>query len=209
MNVEELVAVTVSVLAVWLTTRRSLWNYPFAFASVGLYAHIFHDVKLYADMALQVVFAITLAYGLIEWRNFQRADGTVIVTHAPRAELVVGLVLGALGALALGAFMATRTDAALPWLDAALTAASLVGSWWAARRRIENWWLWIAADVIYVGVFLYKGLQLTAALYAAFVVLAVVGLRRWQSAFRQQAIVRPVPGGVVPADLLGPERRSN
>ena len=209
MNAEELVAVTVSVLAVWLTTRRSLWNYPFAFASVGLYAHIFHEVKLYADMALQVVFAITLAYGLIEWRHFQRADGTVMVTHAPRGELIAGIVLGAFGALVLGAFMATRTDAALPWLDAALTAASLVGSWWAARRRIENWWLWIAADVIYIGVFLYKGLQLTAALYAAFVVLAVVGLRRWQAAFRQQIAARPLPAADMPAVPLGPERRSN
>jgi nicotinamide mononucleotide transporter len=186
MDLEEMVAVAVSVVAVWLTTRRSLWNYPFAFASVGLYAHIFHTVKLYADMALQVVFAITLAYGLAEWRSFQRADGTVVVTRAPRSELLAGILLGVCGALILGWFMATRTDAALPWLDAALTAASLVGSWWAARRRIENWALWIAADVVYVGVFLYKGLRPTAALYAAFVALAVLGLRRWQVALEGQ-----------------------
>ena len=68
-----------------------------------------------------------------------------------------------------------------------MTAASLVGSWWSARRRIENWWVWIAADVIYVGVYLYKGLNLTAGLYAAFVLLALLGLRRWRHAYAAQA----------------------
>ena len=74
MTWEEGVAVVVSVLAVWLTTRRSLWNYPFAFASVALYAHIFYAVRLYADMLLQLVFAATLFYGLCEWRASRAAS---------------------------------------------------------------------------------------------------------------------------------------
>jgi nicotinamide mononucleotide transporter len=188
MSPEEAVAVAVSLLAVWLTTRGSLWNYPFSFASVALYGHIFFDVKLYADMALQGVFALTLAYGLGEWLRFRVADGTVRVTRAPRAELVWSLVAGAAAALALGAFLYSRTDAALPWVDAALTAASLVGSWWAARRRIESWWLWIVVDTLYVALFLYKGLTLTAGLYALFVVLAVAGLRRWRLAYLEQGV---------------------
>ena len=179
---EESVAVAISALAVWLTTRRSLWNYPFSFASVGLYAHIFYGVKLYADMALQVVFAAALAYGLYEWQAFRAGNGAVRVSHATRRELWSGAAYGIVGAAALGWFTSTRTDAALPWVDAALTAASLVASWWAARRRIENWWLWIGVDTAYVGVYLAKGLELTACLYAAFVVLAITGLVQWRRA---------------------------
>ncbi len=179
---EESVAVAISALAVWLTTRRSLWNYPFSFASVALYTHIFYGVKLYADMALQVVFAAALAYGLYEWRAFRSRDGAVRVSHATRRELCSGLAYGIVGAAALGWFTSTRTDAALPWVDATLTAASLVASWWAARRRIENWWLWIVVDLAYVGVYLTKGLDLTACLYAGFVVLAIMGLFGWQRA---------------------------
>ena len=183
----------VSVAAVWLTTRRSLWNYPFSLASVALYAHIFYVVKLYADMSLQVFFAVALLYGLHEWRNFRAGDGTVRVSHVRRHEVLAGGLAGAAGAGALGWFTSTHTDAALPWFDATLTAASLVGTWWAARRRIESWWLWIAVDVVYVGVYLVKGLALTAVLYAAFVVLAVVGLVGWRRAYTAQAY--PGDGG--------------
>lgn len=190
MPYEETVAVVVSVVAVWLTTRRSLWNYPFSLASVALYAHIFYAVKLYADMGLQGFFAATLCYGLYEWRGYRDGAGAVRVSSAPRRELVLGALLGVAGALALGTYTSTHTDAALPWVDASLTAASLVGSWWAARRRIENWWLWIAVDVVYVGVYLSKGLVQTAGLYAAFVGLAVVGLVQWRRALREP----PRPG---------------
>src|SRR6187402_2184656 len=71
------------------------------------------------------------------------------------------------------------------WLDAALTAFSLVAQWWQARRHAAAWWLWIAVDVIYVGEYVYKSLPITAVLYAGFVVLAAIGLRAWR---REQAV---------------------
>jgi len=92
-----------------------------------------------------------------------------------------GLALGALGSLLLGAVMAHWTDAAQPWLDAALTAFSLVAQWWMAQKRVQCWPLWIAVDVIFVGLFVYKELYLTAALYALFTLLAVQGWRAWRA----------------------------
>ena len=65
-------------------------------------------------------------------------------------------------------------------MDAALSSFSLVAQYWAARRHAANWLLWIAVDVVYVGMFLFKSLMLTAGLYAAMVVLAAIGLRRWR-----------------------------
>jgi nicotinamide mononucleotide transporter len=73
-------------------------------------------------------------------------------------------------------------------VDSALLAGSLVGSVWAARRNLESWWVWIIVDVLYVGVYVFKHLYLTAVLYAVFVVLAVLGLRRWQTAFVRQVV---------------------
>jgi nicotinamide mononucleotide transporter len=63
-----------------------------------------------------------------------------------------------------------------------MTSLSVLGGWWQARKHIANWWLWIVVDVAYVGEFLYKNLLLTALLYAAFVALAILGLRDWQRA---------------------------
>jgi len=186
MSLLEIVAFIVSVLGVWLTTARSLWNYPFSLLSVVLYAVIFYQVKLYADMGLQGIFAGTLLYGLWQWLRGRSATGEVLVTRVRAAEVVASIVAAVGAAVALGLLLYSHTDASLPWVDSALLAGSLVGSVWAARRNLESWWVWIVVDVLYVGVYVVKHLYLTALLYAAFVVLAILGLRRWQAAFATQ-----------------------
>jgi nicotinamide mononucleotide transporter len=103
----------------------------------------------------------------------------------------------------LGAFMHRWTDAALPWLDAALTAFSLVAQWWQARRHVAAWWLWIAVDVIYVGEYVYKHLLITAVLYAGFVALAAIGLRDWRRGARHGA---PAEAGTAAAGGESPQR---
>jgi nicotinamide mononucleotide transporter len=80
-----------------------------------------------------------------------------------------------------------RTDASLPWADSALFAASLIGSLWSARRYVESWWIWIAVDLCYVGLYLVKRAYPTALLYAVFVALAALGLRRWRVALDTHA----------------------
>ncbi len=182
----ELIAFIVSVLGVWLTTARSLWNFPFSLLSVALYGVIFYQVKLYADMGLQGIFAATLLYGLWQWLHGRSTSGEVLVTRVGPTEILISIVIGVAAAGALGFLLHEHTDASLPWIDSLLLSGSLVASIWAARRNIENWWIWIVVDVLYVGVYLIKHLYLTAVLYAAFVLLAVLGLRRWQAAAAAQ-----------------------
>ncbi|MFT4247081.1 MAG: nicotinamide riboside transporter PnuC [Pseudomonas sp.] len=180
----ELLAVLLNVLGVWLTARRIHWCWPIGIVAVALYAWLFYQWKLYSDMLLQAVYVVLQGYGWWRWRQGQLDHGKVQVSRLPRREGAWSLLAGAAGALALGWLMHRHTDAALPWLDAALTAFSLVASFWAARKRIANWGLWIVLDSLYVGVFLYKQLYPTAVLYAGFVVLAVYGLQRWQADLR-------------------------
>jgi len=183
MSALEIVAVIVSVLAVWLTTRRQPLCWPVGLVSVILYAKVFFDAKLYSDLLLQGFFAVMIVYGWVGWRRNARAtDGAVAVGRVSPHDWVIGFAAGGLGTVLLGAVMAYFTDAAVPWLDAGLTSFSLVAQYWTARRWIENWWVWIAVDVIYTGLFLYKELYLTAGLYAFFIGLAVRGLWSWSAA---------------------------
>jgi len=189
----EAIAALTSVWAVWLTTRRHLLCWPVGLASVLLYTWVFVEAKLYSDALLQVAFAVFIVYGWIRWLRHLGADGRVEV--APLASRPAGahIAVGACAALALGMVMHRWTDAALPWLDAALTAFSLVAQWWQVKRHVAAWWLWIAVDVLYVGEYLYKHLFATSVLYAGFVVLAVAGLRSWQQAAERQPAPRPSP----------------
>lgn len=181
----ELIGALVSAWAVWLVAHRRLLGFPVGLASVILYVKIFIDARLYSDALLQVVFGALIIYGWVRWLRNMGSDSRVRVAPLPRSRIVVQLCIGAVGALALGFAMHRWTDAALPWLDAALTSFSLVAQWWQDRRHTAAWWLWIAVDVIYVGEYIYKSLHITAVLYVAFVVLAVIGLRNWQKALVQ------------------------
>ncbi|HWU76245.1 MAG TPA: nicotinamide riboside transporter PnuC [Rhodanobacter sp.] len=189
----ELVGALLSAWAVWLTARRRPWCWPIGMLSVIVYAWIFVDAKLYSDALLQVAFGGLIIYGWVRWLQHMGDDGRVQVAALPMGEAAQHLAYGLLGAAALGAFMHRYTDAALPWLDAALTAFSLVAQWWQGRRHVAAWWLWIVVDVIYVGEYIYKQLLITSVLYAGFVVLAVIGLRAWHSAMIRDAAEAPMP----------------
>jgi len=80
----------------------------------------------------------------------------------------------------LGSVLHRYTNAAIPWLDSFLTASSLIAQWMMTRKILENWKLWIALDVIYVPMFISRGLWFTAANYAVYLMLAVKGYRDWR-----------------------------
>jgi nicotinamide mononucleotide transporter len=186
----EIVAVIVSALAVWLTARRHLWCWPIGLVSVLLYARIFLVAKLYSDLLLQLIFAVMQLYGWWQWKSgaSEQDSRHILPQRLPKRGLLTGLLAGAAGSVVLGYVMASFTDAHIPWLDSALTSFSLVAQFWMARKYVANWWLWIAVDIIYVGVYIYKDLNLTAGLYAGFIVLALIGLRNWR---RQLPANRP------------------
>ncbi|WP_295467304.1 nicotinamide riboside transporter PnuC [uncultured Pseudomonas sp.] len=182
MSTVELVAAVLGIVAVWLTVRQNIWGWPIGLVMVVLYIWIFYDVKLYSDMLLQVVYAVLQLYGWWQWLRGGRHHQGRDVTSLGVPAVLAGLAVGAVGSLALGYLMGTHTDAALPWLDAALTGFSLVAQFWMAQKRLQCWALWFVLDVIYVGLFYYKGLYPTAVLYAVFVGLAAYGWRDWRRA---------------------------
>lgn len=182
MSIVEIIAVAVSFLGIWLTAKRQMLCWPVNLLACALYFKIFLDVRLYADMLLQALFGAAIFYGWIVWARGREEAGEVVVAPLPRARAACGLATGVVCAIAIGWTMHRFTDAALPWMDAALSSFSLVAQYWTARRHAASWLLWIVVDIVYVGMFAFKDLWLTAGLYAAMILLAVMGYRRWQHA---------------------------
>ena len=178
----ETAAAVLSASAVWLTTRRSPWCFPVGLLSVSVYIWVYAGARLYSEVLLQCFWVVMLVAGWWRWLRHLDATGHVRVAPLQRRDAGLQLLAGVAGGLALGFAMHRYTNAALPWLDAMLTALSLVGQLWQNRRHVAAWWMWIAVDVVYVGMFASKHLFVTAALYIGFVALAVKGLRDWTRA---------------------------
>jgi len=176
----EVVGVLFGVLGVYLTVRENVWCWPTGMVNVSLFILVFFQSKLYADMGLQVVYVLLCAYGWWAWLRGGRGHAALEVARTPRRALLGLGLIGILGAAALGFLLRRTTDAALPFLDSGLTSASLVAQYMTTRKWLENWAVWIAADFIYVGMYVYKHLYATALLYAVFLGLAVLGWRAWK-----------------------------
>jgi nicotinamide mononucleotide transporter len=176
----EILAVVFGIISVYLSTRENIWSWPTALINVGLYFVVFYEAKLYADMGLQVVYFALSLYGWYEWLYGGENRTELHVSQTSRALGVRLIVIGVVCAATLGTALARFTDAALPYLDSATTSTSLVAQWMMTRKILENWAVWAIVDVVYVGMFIFKKLYLTAGLYSVFFVLAVMGYVQWK-----------------------------
>ena len=181
----EWIAAALGLVNVALVVLRSVWNYPFGIVMVSLYGFVFLDARLYSDALLQLFFLVIQVYGWNAWlRSRGDAGGRVPVrwmTPMARATWLAGTVAAS---LVWGWGMATYTDAAAPYVDGAVAIASVAAQILLSLRRVENWVLWIAVDMVAIGLFYSRGLEATAILYAVFLVMACVGFWQWTRAAR-------------------------
>ncbi len=179
MSVLEAAAVVLGFLGVWLTVRQDWRCWPVGLASVLVFAVVFWYARLYGAASLQLVYAVTQVYGWWAWRHGGVRGAPLAVGRTPRRVLQALLLAGAASTVFMATVLGRWTDAALPVTDAATTSFSLVAQVLLTRKWIENWPIWIAVDLVYVAMYLSQSLHLTAALYAAFLVLAWMGWREW------------------------------
>jgi nicotinamide mononucleotide transporter len=179
----ELISFALAVTTVLLNIRQNHWAWLFSIASSATYAVVFFDARLYGDSGLQLVFIAASVWGWSQWlRGAGKAvDERLVVTRLDRTGWVVSLAAWGAGFLLLSWYLKTYTNTDVPHADGFLTAGSLVGQFLLARKKVENWHVWIVVDVLYVGLYVFKDLHVTALLYAVFVVLAARGLRAWSN----------------------------
>ena len=182
----EILAVIFGIASVYLSTREHIWSWPTGIVNVSLYFVVFLEAKLYADMGLQVVYLILSVYGWYEWLYGGENRTELHVSRVTRSLGVRLAVMGIAGAALLGTALARFTDAALPYLDSATTTTSLVAQWMMTRKILENWVVWMVVDVVYIGMFIFKHLYLTAGLYAVFLVLAASGYVQWKRSLAER-----------------------
>lgn len=159
-----------------------------------LYAFVFYEAKLYADMGLQVIYAFLSIYGWYEWLYGGAGRTELHVTRTSRRLGAYLTIIAVAGSALLGTVLRYATDAALPFMDSFLSSTSLVAQWMMTKKKVENWLVWIAVDVLYVGMFTFKGLYLTAGLYAVFLALAVKGYVDWR-----RSLAEPRPAAAAAA----------
>ncbi|WP_034303497.1 nicotinamide riboside transporter PnuC [Herbaspirillum sp. RV1423] len=189
----ELISFLLALMTVVLNIRQNHWAWLFSIASSGLYGVVFANARLYGDAGLQCVFVAVSVWGWYQWLRGGEQQRPLEASMLSRIGIVWSGLAWLAGFGVLSVFLRHFTDTDVPHMDGFLTAGSLVGQFLLSRKKIENWLVWIAVDILYVGLYLYKHLSLTAVLYGLFVLLAVAGWRAWKRQERRSVSVAPYP----------------
>jgi nicotinamide mononucleotide transporter len=176
----ELVAVLFGIVSVFLSVREKIWSWPTALVNVALYFVLFYETGLYSDMGLQAVYFVLSPYGWYEWLYGGAGRTTLTVSRTPPRLWAILIAIAIVFWAILGRLTSGLPGVALPYVDAATATTSLVAQYMMTRKLLENWALWIAVDVVYIGMFIFKGLYLTAGNYAVYLGLAVLGHIAWK-----------------------------
>lgn len=183
----EILGFITGALSVWLAVRENVWNWPIAAANAVFFFVLFLDHRLYGDMALQVVF---FGIAILGWYRWLRGGEHHSPLHVSTITARLALTMAALAivATAAGTVYLRRIGDAAPFLDALTTVLSLVGQYLLTKKVIENWHVWIAADVLYIWLYLQRALYLTAILYVIFLLMCIAGVIQWRRALHRGTV---------------------
>jgi nicotinamide mononucleotide transporter len=188
---------TVSVVAANRNSAHTWWT---GVVGAVLLGFVFAEVRLYADVTLMGFFVVTSLVGWWRWRFGGAAGSELPVTHADRGDLVATAIFVAVTVGGYGGLLHVFTAAAAPFVDSAILALSVAATWLLMQRKVESWWLWIAADVLSVPLYASKGIPLTALLYTGYLLNAAWGLWHWRALARRDA--SPLATAPLPAPPL-------
>jgi len=181
----EIIGFITALLCVLLAAINNIWNWPIAIVSVIIYIFVYFKSHLFADMGLQVYFLIMNIYGWHYWSKKAETEEKLPIALITRTEILYSIAATIVFTIFLGSVL-KHTTASYPYIDSFCAAGSLVGQVFLARKVLENWLIWIFVDVIYVGMLIFKHLDLTAILYGIYVPIAIWGYIDWRREYKKQ-----------------------
>lgn len=182
-NWVEIAGAVLSVIYLYLSIREKSALWIFGFISSLLYIFVFFESKLYADMSLSFYYLGVSIFGWITWqqKTTQLQDTKLHITRIFDKKQLLQYVLGTLIAyLAYYLILQYLTDSTIPAADSVVGALSVIATWMLAKKKIENWLIWIVVDAFAAGLYFYKELYPTAILFVIYTVMAVVGYKQWK-----------------------------
>lgn len=180
LRIIEILGVLTGLVCVWLYIREKVLAWPITIISASLFIILFLDARLYANVGLQVFFIVLAVYGWHQWQRGGTEKAGVSVSRISGIVAVLLLLLTAAASAVLALVLGSVTNAAEPLWDSLATAMSLAAQWMLARKILENWLVWIAADIIFVAVYVQSALYVTAGLYVVYLVMATTGFLTWR-----------------------------
>ena len=180
--VMEITAVLFGFASVWYSKQNNILVFPTGLISTSIFVYLLFKWQLLGDMMINGYYFIMSLYGWYIWTRKVDSKNVTPISVVTKKEQIIGGVIfvSTLGLVyEVYQFFKMWTNW-VAYVDTLTTALFFVGMWLMAKRKIENWYFWIIADIISVPLYLYKGLVFTSIQYFGFTILAIYGFLAWK-----------------------------
>lgn len=183
----QIVGTLLGLLYLWLEYKANIWVWIVGAIMPMVHGVLYLQSGIYADAAMQLYYVAAGIYGLFVWlRGEKRSEKRIDIQHTPKQWIFSLVAVYVVLHISLYFLLTEFTDSRVPLLDSMSTALSIVAMWMLSRKLVEQWLVWLVVDMISVGLYLYKGIPITAMLYMLYCALAVAGYMRW----RKQVLIK-------------------
>ena len=195
LNFLEIFGTIVGLVYLWLEYRASIYLWIAGIVMPAIYIFVYYKAGLYADFGINIYYLIAAIYGWFFWiwghrkkkGQLTTADASigaplkVFLSYILRENVTcLFFLVFVVSFLGIAWILIAYTDSNVPWLDSFTTALSIVGMWMLARKYIEQWFAWILVDIVCCGLYIYKDLYFTSALYGLYSIIAIFGYFKWK-----------------------------
>ena len=187
----DIVTTVLGLAYILLEYKASVWMWAVGFAMQALGIVLYYQKGLYADCGMEFYYLAMTVYGYWKWIHGSASKEALPIRHFPRRLVLPWLLLIAMVWGIIYWLLVTFTNSNVPLADSFTTALSIVGIWALAHKYLEQWFIWIAVDVVTCALYFYKDIPFKASLYAVYVVIAVFGYIKWRR--MMQASTAPEP----------------
>jgi len=181
----EALAVVLAITYLVLAIRQNIWCWAAAAVSTLIYLFIMFEAQLYMESVLQLFYLAMAAYGWYQWRQHGENQQALHVRTWPVTYHLFAIASVFILVFVSGHLLSEYSDAALPHVDSFTTWGAVIATYMVARKILENWVYWFVIDAVSVGMYLNRGLVLTALLFVLYLVLIILGYRSWRASMQQ------------------------
>jgi len=186
----EITAILFGLLSVWYAKKDNIWVFPTGIINTAIYVYLLWKWNLLGDMMINFYYVVMSIYGWYHWTRKKDNVAEYPISRMTLTEKKWSLVIFVLTVLFVVAVY-TFFDKFTHWtsyVDTLVTGIFFVGMWLMARRKIENWILWIIGDIISIPMYFVKGYSFTSIQYLIFTIIAVYGYLEWKSVLQQRTV---------------------
>lgn len=176
----EITGTIAGILGVWLTIKQNIWCFPVGIVNVLLYSWLTYESEIFANALLQLVYMAVLIYGWYNWTQGKTVEMDLPVSRSSRNLLLTLAVVFVLVSAGIYFVLVKYTKSEVPVADSFTFSLGIIAQYLIARKKIENWHLWIIVNVVSIGLYVHKELYLMAGFYLLLIIMAVMGYREWK-----------------------------